>query len=182
MRIAGGIAKGRKLPAPKGDYRPTSAKVREALFDILRPRIMGAHFVDLYAGSGAIGIEALSEGAEDVTFVESDPSRADAIRQNLKLIPFSGGHRVVKRNTHAFLKEAEKDGESFDIVFLDPPYHTDELDRTIKSLAEIDILKSGGIIVAEHSVKKAMPETIGSARFLRSYRYGDTVLSLYGKD
>ncbi|MBF0343483.1 MAG: 16S rRNA (guanine(966)-N(2))-methyltransferase RsmD [Nitrospirae bacterium] len=180
IKIIGGSLKGKKLPfsIPDKRLRPTSAKVREALFDILRERIMGAAFLDLYAGSGAVGFEALSRGAAKVYFVDNSHTAISAI----KAIPlFSGNksNRAIVSTAAESLKRFAKNGETFDVVYVDPPYHSDEIELVLPLLGIDSVLKEDAVVVVEHFLKTAMPETSGALTLKRPYRYGDTVLSLY---
>lgn len=187
IRISGGTAKGRKIDYKKtaakgGDkLRPTSSKVREAIFDILRDRIIGSTFVDLYAGSGGVGIEALSRGAGCTVFVETNPLRIKVIEQLIDEFGFKDRARVIRSRAYDFLeKEAKKRG-SFDIIFLDPPYQSEELMKVLPLIGKARLLKPDGLIIAEHFSKKTLPEEIEGLRMVKSYRYGDTSLTLYGQ-
>ena len=190
MRISGGIAKGRRIVSKKllsegsgtEPLRPTSSKVREALFDILRDRIIGRSFVDLYAGTGTVGLEALSRGADRAIFVEPDEFRVTAIKKHAEEFGFQKEKVLVFRcRALEFLKRASSERKSFDIFFVDPPYYSEEIDRILPFLGEKRILNEGGTVVAEHFFKKKVPEAAGDLRIYRNYRYGDTVLTLYRK-
>jgi 16S rRNA (guanine(966)-N(2))-methyltransferase RsmD len=179
LKIVAGTAKGRKLNVQKADLRPTSEKVKEALFDILREKVYGSYFLDLYAGTGGIGIEALSRGARKVIFVESNTNLIKTLRKNISFLGFENKAEVIAMDAGAFLKKSIDNGEGFDIIFLDPPYHTEEIDRIFKVLSGGNILSQNGILVAEHFKKKRLPEEVGPLRLLKEYRYGDTVLTLF---
>jgi 16S rRNA (guanine(966)-N(2))-methyltransferase RsmD len=197
MRISGGAAKGRmvrlkKAFVKKGDateLRPTSAKVRQAIFNILGDRIINAAFLDLYAGTGAVGIEALSRGAKEVVFVDAKGLRVNTIKELLEKLSFKGRARVVKDIAANFVKKSES---AFDIIFVDPPYASEELDTILSLIDDRSILEDNGVVIAEHSSKKAPPFTstlekegirvVGSLRLIKTYKYGDTSLSLYKKD
>lgn len=179
MKVVSGISRGRRLKGSKAGIRPTSEKVKEALFDILGERVKGSIFLDLYAGSGGIGIEAISRGAKKVIFVESVPSLRRVIRENVSSLGLGEKADVVGQDAGRFLNNAMKKTERFDIIFLDPPYHTGEMDRIIKILSKGDVLNEDGVLVAEHFKKKTLPEEAGRLRLLKEYRYGDTVLSLF---
>ena len=188
MKISGGIARGRKIGAAaafrsKGDedrLRPTTGKAREALFSILRNRLSGASFLDLYAGTGAVGLEALSRGAAEAVFVEINRLRAKLIEEYLERVGFTGRARVVRGTVADFILAEQKRRRQFDIVFLDPPYDTDEASVSL-GLCEA-VVGAGGIVVAEHFFKNLLPERSGLLRLIRDYRYGDTVLSMYQKE
>ncbi len=188
MRISAGSAKGRRIGYKKvfrargGDeeLRPTAAKVREALFDIIRSRLSGAVFLDLYAGTGGVGMEALSRGASRVVFVESSRPRVKMIERLLSEFDFSGRATVLNLKAHDFIRKKAREGERYEIVFLDPPYHSGELMEVLPLIGEGNILADGGIVIAEHFFKTVLPDTINMLKLMKSYKYGDTVLSVYG--
>jgi 16S rRNA (guanine(966)-N(2))-methyltransferase RsmD len=192
MRISGGILKGRitatkkslgvKRYALKERLRPTSAKVREAIFDIIGDKIVGASFVDLYAGTGTVGFEALSRGAEMAVFVETDKSRAKIIKENLLKFGLKEKGVVIEKKAEDFLKKSAIENRRFDIFFLDPPYFSDEISNILSMIGEKKLFTDDGLVIAEHFFKKKLPETVGELRMIRNYRYGDTVLTIYMKD
>lgn len=185
IRISGGTAKGRKIDYKKvsakgtDKLRPTSSKVREAIFDILRDRIIGSTFVDLYAGSGGVGIEALSRGAGCTIFVETNPLRIKIIEQLIDEFGFKNKAIVKRSKAYDFLEKEAKKGGSFDIIFLDPPYQSEELMKVLPLIGKTGLLKPDGLLIAEHFSKKTLPEKIEGLRMVKSYRYGDTSLTLY---
>ncbi len=189
MRISGGTAKGRRTATQRllaktsteERLRPTSAKVREALFDILRTEIEGSIFVDLYAGSGTVGLEALSRGAGKAVFVEPDARRLGTIRRHANEFGFHEKVLVFEGRAEEFLRKMPVGKESFDIFFVDPPYQSEEIQKILPMIEEKDLLRNDGIIIAEHFFKKKLPEAVGKLRVKRSYRYGDTMLTLYKK-
>lgn len=189
MRISGGNAKGRRTATKRiliktstGErLRPTSSKVREALFDIIRQKIEGASFIDLYAGTGTVGLEALSRNAGKAVFVEPDQLRAKAIEKNISVLGFHEKASVVKSRAYEFLKRASDEKKSFDIFFVDPPYQSEEIEKVLPLIGEEGLLSEDGIVVVEHFFKRKMPEKAGSLKVERSYRYGDTMLTLYRK-
>ena len=187
MRISGGSAKGRRTAAKKlfagasmGErLRPTSAKVREALFDILRDRVYGAAFVDLYAGTGTVGLEALSRGAKKVAFIEPDPALNEIIRHNAEHFGFFENAEIVRGRAEEFLKKAASVHEQFDVIFLDPPYQSEEIEKVLPVIGEEELLMEDGVVVVEHFFKKNLPERAGTLELHTRYRYGDTMLTLY---
>lgn len=189
MRILGGTARGRRTASQRlltrkstGErLRPTSSKVREALFDIIRDRIKGASFVDLYAGTGTMGLEALSRGAGKAVFVEPNELWVKTIKRNIYEFGFREKAFLVNGRACEFLKEASTEKESFDIFFLDPPYQSDEISKVLPLIEEKEILSENGIVIVEHFFKKKIPETAGTLKIYKSYRYGDTMLTLYRK-
>lgn|SRR5574341_219 len=178
MRVTGGTGRGRKLKVPGGGVRPTSDKVKQALFNILGERIAGSAFLDLFAGAGGIGIEALSRDAERVVFVDASRASLDIIKHNIELAGFLERAQIVSSKAEAYLR---KSAEQFDIVFLDPPY-AEELKPLLERIAESDVLKQDGIVVAEHFKKQPSPETAGGLTLYREAKYGDTVLAFYNRE
>jgi len=189
MRISGGTAKGRRTATKslltknsEGErLRPTSSKVREALFDILRNKIEGASFVDLYAGTGTMGLEALSRGAERSFFVEPDDLRIRTIKNNVLGLGFLEQAAVEKGRAYEFLQKATAENESFDIFFIDPPYDSEEIEKILPLLGEEGLVNEDGIVIVEHFFKRHVPEKAGRLKMKRNYRYGDTMLTLYRK-
>lgn len=171
MRIIAGEYKGRNLKSPPSmQVRPTSDRLRETLFNVIAPQIEGARFLDLCAGSGAVGIEALSRGAEHVTFVDRSRRSCQLIESNVALCRIPEEQYVIYQTTaEEFLRDAS--AESWDIVFFDPPYKEDYL-RTLR-------LIKGGLVVVEHHHKNPLPETIGALVRTRVLKQGDSSLSFY---
>lgn len=159
--------------------RPTSDKVRGALFSILGTRVPGARFLDLYAGTGAVGIEALSRGAGAVTFVESDSKAIQLLRKNLQACQLLDRAELRAGRTDAFLSRADWWGGPFDIVFADPPYAaTLEID-VLRQAWERGLVSAQGVMVIEQHSKTDLPASIDHAVLVRRYVYGDTALFLY---
>lgn len=189
MRITAGNLKGRRInfrkvqKAAKKELalRPTSSKVRESIFNIIGALISDSQFVDLYAGTGAVGIEALSRGASAVFFVEADRKRTEQIEKMLKDCGYISRANIIREEASAFIAKAVKEGLKFDIVFLDPPYHTGELEHILPQLSGREMLNDKGIIIAEHLSKKKLPDEIGIFVQKKAYKYGDTMLTLYRK-
>ena len=187
IRISGGAAKGRKIGVKKAftkktgedELRPTSSKVREALFDILRNELPGSSFLDLYAGTGGVGIEAMSRGAAGAVFVESNTIRADVIRQILGRLHFTERSKVIEGIALEFVRREGMREHRYDIVYLDPPYHSGELTKILPLLGEGKILKEGGVVVVEHFSKTSMPEGVKLLSLKKRYKYGDTSLTVY---
>jgi 16S rRNA (guanine(966)-N(2))-methyltransferase RsmD len=181
MRIIAGTHKGRRLLGPKdrSAVRPTSGRVKEALFSILGTRIVGASVLDLYAGTGAVGIEALSRGASRVVFVESHRDSLTSLHANLKHCGLTVRAEVFSGEAAAFLRQA---APAFDVVFLDPPYATDGASSVLPSLSGSAIIRDGTIVILEHLTKHDIPQHIGPLNRVKQYRYGDTSLSLFRVD
>lgn len=183
MRIIAGKYRGRKLKSPPSlQTRPTSDRLRETLFNILAPRISGARFLDLCAGSGAVGIEALSRGAAHVTFVDRSRKMYALIETNLKELKVSDDEsEVVSKEALEFLKRQMKNaGEAFGIVFFDPPYAMD-YEAVLYYIGEqaTRVLAEGGVIIVEHHRKKDLKEEVGGLKRYRMLKQGDSCLSFY---
>jgi len=173
LRVAGGEARGRRLKAPK-NIRPTQGMVKQAIFNMVGPRIEGADVLDLFAGSGALGIEALSRGAARVAFVDQQPRGLAILRQNLDALGFKERARLVKSDVVRWLEASPGAIRSADFVFLDPPYDDVVLDRALRVL---DREVAGAIVFAEHSRRRPLPE-LARLRVDKQRRYGDTLVSV----
>jgi len=179
MRIIAGALKGRRLATPTwAGLRPTSDRLRETLFNVLAPRLAGARVLDGYAGTGAVGLEAISRGASHVTFVESDPRAERLILANLAHCGVLGGYAIIRASApRAFRTLASSPGfVPFDIVLLDPPYDT----RPEAALEDVEALVAAtGVVVLEHARKAAPPDTRGHLMRTRALRAGDSALAFY---
>ena len=184
MRIIAGEAKGRRLKSVKGrGTRPTLARARAALFDILSGQVPGSRFLDLFAGVGTVGLEALSRGAGQVVFVESDTRACDAIRINLCSLGLQEQGRVIRGPVEQALCALGRRGETFDLVFLDPPYaEAAAAERALEEIARSGVLEKDGTVVLQHSARAAPREQAGALRRVRSHRAGDTCLTFYKMD
>jgi len=182
MRIIAGSLRRRTIEAPAGlATRPTSDRLRETLFNVLAPRMKDATFLDLYAGSGAVGIEALSRGAAQVTFVERAPTALKVMRGNLEKLGVREGFRIEASNVAAYLRRAGVE-RGFDVVFLDPPYDAaDECGMALGLLggAAMGLLAEGAVVIAEHRRKETLNEEYGSLQRTRLLLQGDAALSFY---
>ncbi len=184
MRITGGQWSGRVLEVPKGPaIRPTQDQVRAALFNILGDRVVGARVLDLFAGSGAMGIEALSRGAAHVTFVDSSPFCVRAIRENLGKLVAPPIFRVMRADTVAAIRKLAQEGAVFDLVILDPPYGGESAIKSLNALSQHAIVGLSGWVIAEHDKRDSLPVKIDGEvrRFVsqRIERYGDTALTFF---
>lgn len=187
MRISGGSVKGRRTATRRllvttqrtRRFRPTSSKVREALFDILRDAVRDRTFVDLYAGTGTVGFEAISRGAAKAVFVEADRILVEHMRRVAADIGCSERVQIFHGRAETFISQSAASGHRYAILYLDPPYQSDELERILPLLGETDVLEDDGVVVVEHFVKKTLPERFGAWSVRKRYRYGDTALTVY---
>jgi 16S rRNA (guanine966-N2)-methyltransferase len=183
MRIIAGLYRSRTLEAPPGlATRPSSDRLRETLFNVLAPRIEGAAFLDLYAGSGAVGIEALSRGAARVAFVERAPAALKALRGNLAKLGICSGFRIDSSSVAAALKHLSKDTQRFDLVFLDPPWDAAaEYASTLGLLGSSasELLADGALVIAEHRRKQRLEDRYSTLERTRLLEQGDAALSFY---
>ena len=177
MRVITGSARGRKLVTPaNNDVRPTADSVKEAVFNIIRSDVEGRKVLDLFAGTGQMGIEAISRGAASAVFVDNSLESLKLVKENLKLCGFSAD--VVRSDAVSFLKRCEK----FDVIFIDPPYDSNLYETVLESINSIDILNEGGIIIVEARREKLLPEMILPYRMLKEYRYGKVKICTYTRE
>ncbi len=187
VRISSGRLKGRKVVNSKiifsstgaNGLRPTASKVREAIFNIVQAEIENALFLDLYAGTGAVGLEAISRGAEKVFFIENSRHRAEAIMDAIHRLNLDNKGTVFQEKAETFLQRAVKTNMKFDIIFADPPYLSDEITRALPYIADNNMLKGDGCILIEHSSKIILPDNIKNINLIKNYKYGDTTITLY---
>jgi 16S rRNA (guanine(966)-N(2))-methyltransferase RsmD len=179
MRVISGSAKGVQLKTPQGDLtRPTTDRVKEALFSIIQFELPGATVLDLFGGTGQLGIEALSRGAVNAVFVDAREDACKLIRENLRRAKLDGQGSVCRSDYLSFLKRCR---QKFTVIFLDPPYAEVFLENSLKIISEIDILQSGGIIVSERPVGKDILLELDGFDRSRDYKYGKTLLTIYRK-
>lgn len=180
VRVIAGTVKGRHLKTLSGPHtRPTADRVREALFNILGQNLDGATFLDLFAGSGAVGIEALSRGVQLCVFVDSSQEACRVIRENLQMLGLSSRSEVHCRDVMGAIEIAARRARSFDYVFLDPPYERGLARRTLIRTGETRLIKPGGTCIVEHSKREQLPVNAGHLVQVRTETYGDTQLSFY---
>lgn len=180
MRVIGGKAKGRRLKVPKGhSIRPTASRVKEALFNILPHDLSGLRVLDLFAGSGSLSVEALSRGAAETILVDASSSADKAIQDNLRASGFSERSRVWIAPVLRALRSLARRRESFDLIFLDPPYEKGWVGKVLRAVAGEGLLRKDGILVAEHSVREKVEESYGALRLRDQRRYGATLLSFF---
>ena len=176
MRVISGSARGRKLKEPAGlDIRPTSDMVKESVFNIIQFDIEGRRVLDLFAGTGQFGIEALSRGAGSVVFVDSDPESVKLIRENVKLCGFSDSSTIYCRDAIRYIKGDEK----YDLVFIDPPYFTPLAALAVGKIIEFDKLYTNGIIICETRAGSILPEVSPPYFMQKEYKYGSVKITRY---
>ncbi len=179
LRVISGKCKGKKLFTLKGlSLRPTSDRVREAIFDILQKFPAGERVLDLFAGTGALGIEALSRGAQRAVFIEGNTQSCTVLRRNIEACRLSGDAELVSKEVQAGLKALEERGDSFDLIFLDPPYGKGLAYRTLESLSRSRILSVNALIVAEHSPDEDLA-SVPSLERIDWRKYGRTEVSFF---
>ena len=180
MRIITGEMRGRALRAPVGDHtRPTPEKVKEALFSILQWDLEGRRVLDLFAGSGQLGLEAVSRGARECVFVENDRAALNVVKANVEKCRAEDRCRLVFGDFENYLRR----GEKFDIILIDPPYASDFREKSLELISEFDILAIGGIIMVESEQQSpALPDRLGVLTKEKEYDYGRVKLTRYGRE
>lgn len=180
MRVITGTARGVRLKTPKGERtRPTADRVKEAVFSVIQFEIQGSRFLDLFAGTGQMGIEALSRGASYAVFVDEWKDACQLVRENLRLTGLGGQAAVMQDNYLSYLQKCK---DRFDIVFLDPPYAEIFLENALNKISEIDILSDRGIILCERPAEKQLDLEIPGLKRCKDYRYGKTCVTVFRKD
>lgn len=175
MRIITGEARGKKLLSPEGEaVRPTPDRVKEALFNILQFQIEGRRFLDLFAGSGQIGLEAVSRGAECAVFVDASKKSVNMIEKNIEATGFAERARVYHADSVMFIKHVP---QKFDVIFIDPPYKSGLIEKVLPDAA--GAVNAGGTVICEHPLDEALPESAGTLIKIKDYRYGKIVLTSY---
>lgn len=177
MRVITGAARGRKLKEPEGyDIRPTTGQVKEAMFNIAQFDIEGRRVLDLFGGTGQLGIEAASRGAGSVTIVDAARDAIKLIRENVAAVKLD--IRVVQADSIGFLRL----GEKYDLIFIDPPYDSELAEKAVKTIKEIDILSEGGIMICETRRETVLPQLEKPYLLRKEYRYGKVKLTVYSKE
>lgn len=180
MRVITGTARGVRLKTPKGEKtRPTADRVKEAVFSIIQFETQGSRFLDLFAGTGQMGIEALSRGASYAVFVDEWKDACLLVKENLRLTGLTAQATVIQENYLSYLQKCK---ERFDIVFLDPPYAEIFLENALNKISEIDILTDRGIILCERPAEKQLDLEIPGLKRCKDYRYGKTWITVFRKD
>lgn len=182
MRIISGQNRGQRIQTLKGAHlRPTSDQMRETLFDVLGPSVLDSTFLDAYAGSGAVGLEALSRGAKEVVFVEYHRAAMDLVRRNLAALKIEDGFYLMNTKVLTAIERLDEEGSRFDFVFLDPPYsEAREYHHVLRQLGRSHLLMPASLVIAEHSRHFFLEEKYSRLERTRSIRHGDTQLTFYG--
>ncbi|UVI32454.1 16S rRNA (guanine(966)-N(2))-methyltransferase RsmD [Paenibacillus spongiae] len=180
MRVIAGTAKGRALkPVPGMNTRPTTDKVKEAIFSMIGPYFDGGRALDLFAGTGGLGIEALSRGIGHAVFVDLERQSIEVIKRNVEAARVAERAEIYRNEAGRALKVLEKRGTAFSLVFLDPPYKMKDMDAFMQELAERGLLEAGGTVVIEHDAEHVYPVTAGAFEQTKHALYGDTAVSIY---
>jgi 16S rRNA (guanine966-N2)-methyltransferase len=183
MRVIGGLAKGRRIQAPRGrETRPTSDYLREVLFDVLAHQVEGRTFLDLYAGTGAVGIEALSRGAARAVFVEYDRLALAMLRRNLETSGFREQVEVVPMEVLRFLRRTVYGSRQFDLIFLDPPYQRTDAEAALCMIASTGLLAPTGMAILERSTRDIAIQAPAGLALIREVRHGAAALQLYRRE
>lgn len=182
MRIIAGEARGRKLFSPKDQnkIRPTGDRVKEAIFSMIQPYIVDAVVIDLFAGTGNLGLEALSRGASKAYFVDNHLTSLSIIQNNIQTVKYEACSEVINASYEQALKQ--RINESAHLIFLDPPYNKGLAIKSMEYICTYDKLSNGGIIVVEHSVDEKMDDELYNLKLIKRKKYGTTVVSMYKKD
>jgi len=180
VRIISGIWKGRRLISPQSmDVRPTSDKVKEAVFNIIRTRIEGSRALDLFAGTGSLGLEILSRGGNKVVFVENNPHVFRALKMNCGNLASSEQYEIIPKDSFEAIKMLSLRDESFDLVFVDPPYKSDLQSKSLIEIACANLLVRQGIVVVEHDSIDIQPDIVQDMVKIYERRHGNTCVTLY---
>ena len=180
MRVVSGVCKGRPLKAVPGNTtRPTTDKVKEALFNMIGPYFDGGVGLDLFAGSGGLGIEGLSRGLDKVIFVDRESKAIHVIQENLKACKFEENAEVYRNDADRAVKALIKREIRFDYIFLDPPYKKQQLVSLMEKMDQQDLVKTDGMIVCEHSFDVDLPETVGRFKQIKHEKYGIIAVTIY---
>ncbi|WP_438446779.1 16S rRNA (guanine(966)-N(2))-methyltransferase RsmD [Gorillibacterium sp. sgz5001074] len=180
MRVISGKAKGRPLKAVPGmGTRPTTDKVKEAIFSMIGPYFDGGSVLDLFAGTGGLGIEALSRGVERAVFIDMEPKSIEVVRDNLKACGFADRAEVYRNEAGRALKALAKREARFGWVFLDPPYRLKNVDKLMEEMHELGLLEPGAVVLVEHDAEHRYPERFGPFECRRLAVYGETAVAIY---
>lgn len=190
MRIISGTAKGRKILSPKNEgritekgeikaTRPTLDRVKESMFNILGHQVYDAEVLDMFAGTGSLGLECASRGARKVVFLEKFKETYDILLENIHILGFKSTTEVYMKDSYEFIKSLASKGEKFDIIFVDPPYLNHMVDKAIDLVEEYDLLKNGGVIVSKYDREEPIYQPEGKYELTDERKYGNTIIAFY---
>lgn len=180
LRVISGKARGLKLDSPKNqDVRPTTDRVKESLFNIINPYIRESNILDLFAGTGSLGIECLSRGAKNCVFVDKSKDSINIIKSNVKKARVENESTILNVDFKDAVKRLSSQNQKFDVIFMDPPYYENMFIECLKIIDELNLLYEDGIIVVEHDTKDLFDESIGNLVKSRDKKYGNTTLTFY---
>ncbi|MGL5715235.1 MAG: 16S rRNA (guanine(966)-N(2))-methyltransferase RsmD [Paraclostridium sp.] len=180
MRIISGKVRGLKLNTPKNDdVRPTTDRVKESLFNIINGYMIDSNVLDLFAGTGSLGIECLSRGANKCVFVDVNKSSIDLVRSNIKKARMESESDVINLDCKSAIDRLKTRNEKFDLIFMDPPYYENLFVNTLEKISDSNILDTDGLIVVEHDTVQDIPDSVGILVKQKSKKYGNTTLSFY---
>lgn len=180
MRVISGKAKGQALKAPTGlNTRPTADRVKESIFNIIQTELYNSLIIDLFAGSGSLGIEALSRDADKVYFIDNNKNSVRLIEENLKKTKLINNSQIIQMDVLSGIMKLREYKVKANIIFLDPPYSKGFIEPTLEAIYSSHILESDGIVIVEHSIKENIPNNIDKLKKYRSNKYGDVVISFY---
>lgn len=180
LRVISGKARGLKLDSPKNqDVRPTTDRVKESLFNIINPYIRESNILDLFAGTGSLGIECLSRGAKNCVFVDKSKDSINIIKSNVKKARVENESTILNVDFKDAVKRLSNQNQKFDVIFMDPPYYENMFIECLKIIDELNLLYEDGIIVVEHDTKDLFDESIGNLVKSRDKKYGNTTLTFY---
>lgn len=180
MRVISGKARGLKLNAPKNDdVRPTTDRVKESLFNMINSYMMESEILDLFAGTGSLGIECLSRGADKCVFVDSSKESIGIIKSNIKKARVEDKSTVLNSDFKSAMKSLSLKNQSFDVIFMDPPYYKNMFSDALSGVDQNNLLKEDGIIVVEHDTKDEFPDSIGRLYKSKDKKYGNTTITFY---
>ena len=180
LRVISGKARGLKLDTPKNqDVRPTTDRVKESLFNMINSYIMDSNILDLFAGTGSLGIECLSRGAKNCVFVDKSKDSINIVRSNVKKVSVDNESTILNVDFKDAVKRLSTQNQKFDVIFMDPPYYENMFIECLKSIDKFNLLDEDGIIVVEHDTKDLFEDSIGRLNKSREKKYGNTTLTFY---
>lgn len=183
MRVIAGLAKGRRLKSPVGlATRPTTDRIKEAIFSILHPYLPKSHVLDLFSGTGNLGIEALSRGAEKAFFVDNNKNSIRIIYENIEITGFKEKSKIFHQEALKTIRELAQLGQKYDIIFMDPPYLKGLIVPCVQAIEEDRLLSDTGVIVIEHDSKDVLPEKFTRLIRIKNRKYGNTTISIYSEE